>query len=45
MSIKKKERSWGERYVRTGTDGPEDRVSPVGVETNSSQGVVESHHP
>lgn len=25
-----------ERYVRTGTDGPEDRISPVGVETNGS---------
>lgn len=26
----------GERDVRTGTDGPEDRVSPVGIETNGS---------
>ena len=31
--------------IRARTNGPEDRVSPVWVETDSSEGIMKGHHP
>ena len=34
-----------ERSIRARTNGPEDRVSPIWVETHTSEGLMKGHHP
>lgn len=41
----KKARSMAWHGIRARTNGPEDRVSPVWVETHPFEGLVKGHHP